>query len=225
MTALPPPDPLYLAELIVARLCHDLSGPIGPLAGMLELALEDPDAAEEALAVMQETAAGLIARIRLLRSAWTGDCGAMDSAAIGVLVTNALARKQVTIDLSGLAAQPIPPATARLLLNVLMLGTESLPGGGTLACAGAPDGDIVISIAGPRAGWPPGLAACLIDPAAAWRLLEHPRDLQLPLVALLASRPGPRLSLLFGAATAGGPPPLLISHRGLDPWTTRSPIS
>ena len=230
------PDPLLLAELIAARICHDLSGPIGPMAGMLELAREDPEAAGEALALVTETAAALIARIRLLRAAWGGDCGALDVEAIGALVASGLGRKRVTIDLSGLARSgdlsglartgdlsgpartghgqpPLAPATARLLLNVLMLGTESLPGGGTLACAGELDGDILITITGPRAAWPAGLAACLADPGAAGPMLQDPRSLQVPLIALLASRPGPRLSLLFGAAAGETAPPLLISPR------------
>lgn len=208
------PDPLHLAELIAARICHDLSGPIGPMAGMLELAREDPDAAEEALAAANEAAASVIARLRLLRAAWTGDCVAMDVRAIGTLIHSGLARKRVTIDLSGIAASIFAPVTARLLLNALLLGSEGLPGGGTLTCAGHPDGDILITIAGPRAAWPSGLAACLANPAAAWGMLDDPRRLQVPFIALLASRPGPRLSLLFGATAAGAPPPLLISHPG-----------
>ena len=103
---------------------------------------------------------------------------------------------------------------ARLLLNVLMLGVESLPGGGTLACARQPDGDIVIRITGPRAAWPDGLASCLTDPAAAARMLQDPRSVQAPLTALLASRPGPRLTMLFSAGVADPAPPLLISPRG-----------
>ncbi len=212
MTDGPQPDPLLLAELIAARLCHDLSGPIGPMAGVVELAGEDPGATEEALAVAAETAGGLIARIRLLRAAWGGDCPAMDIEAIGALVSGGAGRKRVAIDLSGVAKAPVASATARLLLNALMLGIDSLPAGGTVASAGDPAGDMLITIRGPRAAWPPGLATCLADPGAAARMLENPRAVQIPFIALLAHRPGPHLSLLFGA-DASSAPPLLISHR------------
>lgn len=212
-------DPLHLAELMAARLCHDLSGPVGPMAGMLELAREEPDAATEALAVVSESADGLVARIRLLRAAWGGDCGAMDIEAIATLLAAGLARKRVGLEVSGFAGpapagEILPAATARLLLNVLMLSVESLPGGGTVNCARQPDGDIVIRIGGPRAAWPAELALCLADPAAAGRMLQDPRGVQAPFTALLASRSGPLLAMLFAAGPAGAAPPLLISHRG-----------
>ena len=34
-------DSLRLAELLCARLCHDLSGPLGALIGILEIAREE----------------------------------------------------------------------------------------------------------------------------------------------------------------------------------------
>lgn len=61
-------DALRLAELLAARLCHELAGPIGALAGTLELAIEDADGAGFALAL--EQAAATAARLRLVRAAW-----------------------------------------------------------------------------------------------------------------------------------------------------------
>ena len=207
-----PFDPLQLAELIAGRICHDLSGPVGPIAGMLELMQDDPDTAEEALAIVTETAASLVARLQLARAAWTGNISEMGVGEIGRLVTAGMARKRVTINLEGLpASATFSAGTARLLLNILMLGVESLPGGGVLACSGEPDGDMIVTITGPKAAWPPGLGAGLADPASAMELLDSPRDVLMPFVVLLAARPGTRLSLLFGAGT---PPPLLLSHSG-----------
>jgi histidine phosphotransferase ChpT len=207
-----PFDPLQLAELIAARICHDLSGPVSPMAGMLELMQEDPDTAEEALSIILKTAESLIARLRLTRAAWTGDGSEMGVEEIGRLVTDGMARKRVTIDLEGLpASSTFSAETGRLLLNVLMLGVESLPGGGVLACAGEPDGDMIVTITGPKAAWPSGLGVGLTNPVSTMELPESPRDVQMPVVVLLASRPGPKLSLLFGSGT---PPPLLISNSG-----------
>ena len=184
-------NPLRLAELMAARLCHDLSGPVGPMAGMRELAQEDPSAAEEALTAARETTDSLVARIRLFRAAWGGDCGPMEIAAISALVANGTARKRVSLEMSGFtgpapANAPLAPPMARLLLNVLMLGVESLPGGGTLACARQPDGDIVIRITGPRAAWPPRARSTPRVPS------EPVRSFRLPPSASRLRRGAPR---------------------------------
>jgi histidine phosphotransferase ChpT len=213
MSEIPSADPLRLAELIAARICHDLSGPIGPMTGMLELAQEDPAAINEALSAASQSAASLVARLRLLRCAWSADGGPMDTDTISGLAAAGLSRKRLALDMTGLADAIFPPSTARLLLNVLLLAAEGLPGGGTITCSGQPEGDILTLIDGPRAAWPPGLAACLANPANVFQLPEDPRAIQVPFIALLASRPGPRLSLLFGGGNPAAPPPLLISHR------------
>ena len=66
---------LRLAELLAARLCHDFAGPLGSLAGALEIAADDPDGAGEALAIASESASALAGRVRLYRAAWGGDGG------------------------------------------------------------------------------------------------------------------------------------------------------
>ena len=64
-------EALRLAELLCARLCHDLSGPLGALIGVLEVARDkQPDS--EALALAEETAVQLAQRLKLLRAAGAG---------------------------------------------------------------------------------------------------------------------------------------------------------
>ena len=63
------------------------------------------------------------------------------------------------------------PPTGRLVLNILLLAAESLPGGGLIALSGSPASDVLVTIDGPRAAWPPGFAACLTDETAAWEAL------------------------------------------------------
>ena len=48
-------DPLRLAAVLCARLCHDLSGPLGALIGVIEIAHEE-QADSETLALGEETA-------------------------------------------------------------------------------------------------------------------------------------------------------------------------
>jgi hypothetical protein len=201
-----------LAEQLARRLCHDLSGSLGALMGVLEMAaLEYPDS--ETLQVAEETARDLAARLRLLRAAWGGDglpttIAELDTLAVG------LPQRRVKLDTQALGAErALPGAVSRVLVNVVLLAAESLPAGGRVVLADPGGGDVVVAIEGKNAAWPAGLAGILADPDAAVAALETPRTLQAPLTALAARAQGIRLSLLHGGP-AGSMPPLLISAGG-----------
>ncbi len=206
-----PADPdealaLALASALCARLCHDLSSPLGSLMGALEVAAESPEAVAEVLPLASETAAEMGQRLRLLRAAWGGADGAMDAAALAALASGLPRRVQVAVD--GLAPGAFAAPVARVLLNLLLLGAEALPRGGTVMLSGAPDADVLVMVDGPGAAWPPGLTAALAGPAAP----GSPRMVQAPLLAMLARAAGLRLSLLMPGGPSGfGPPPLLLS--------------
>jgi len=205
-----PYDGLRLAELLIARFCHEVGGPAGTLAGAVEIARTEPGSAAEALDIAAEAATGLAARLRLLRAAWAGAAGTLDIAALRALCAGL--PRHVWVDLEGLAAdRHFPAASAQVLLNVLLLAAESLPKGGVVMVGEAgPDATLVVP-RGQNAAWPPGFAAWMADPAPAWRALGSaaPRRLQGPLTALLAHGAGTRLSFAL-AADAEAAPPLLL---------------
>ena len=93
-------DSLQLAELLCARICHDLSGPVGAAAAGAEL-LEDMDAAPDAETL--ELAAGPKAARKNFRRA--------------------------------AAPASVNGATARLLLNLVLLAKDALPRGGTITAS------------------------------------------------------------------------------------------
>ncbi len=205
-------DGLRLAELLAARLCHEVSGPAGTLAGAVEIARTEPASAAEALDIAAKAAASLAGRLRLLRAAWAGTPETLDVTALRALCAGL--PRHVWADFGGLPAeQRFPGGAAQVLLNVLLLAAESLPKGGvvTLGEAG-PDAALVVP-RGQDAAWPPGLAAWMADPAPAWRAAASaaPRLLQGPLTALLAHGAGIRLSFAF-AADAEAAPPLLLRY-------------
>ena len=59
------------------------------------------------------------------------------------------------------------PGAARVVLNLLLLASESLAGGGIVALSGSPADNILVTISGPHAAWPAGLGTWFIDETAA----------------------------------------------------------
>jgi histidine phosphotransferase ChpT len=211
-----PNEALQLAELLCSRLCHDLSGPLGALIGVLEIARdEQPDS--ETLALAEDTAVELAQRLKLLRAAWGLESEEMSVARLRGFADSLSSSRRVRLDLAGLDPETVFPAReAKLVLNLVLLAAEGLPGGGTIALSGLPEDTVVATIAGPRAGWPTGLASWLSDEGAAREaLLADPRRLQAPLTVLLARGLGARLSMLMhaGAGAGDAAPPLLLSLR------------
>ena len=211
-------DLLRVSELLCARLCHDLRGPLGALIGVLESAREEAPG-NETLALAEETAVELAQRLKLLRAAWGLDGEELDVIRLQGLATCLSTSRRLRLDLAGLDPRSIfPPPLSRLVLNLLLLAVESLPGGGIVALTGSPTDGILVTISGPRAGWPAGFGACLADASAAWEAATTSvRGMQAPLTALLANSLGYRLSMLMpvGAGAEGdASPPLLLSHAG-----------
>ncbi|MBV9784821.1 MAG: hypothetical protein JO264_13510 [Acidisphaera sp.] len=205
---------LRLAALLASRLCHDVSGLLGTMMGALDLAQDDPEMAGEALPLAGEASQELAQRLRLLRAAWGATGEPLGLPALQELAEGMPARRRVSLDLAGLReGAGFAPEPGRLVLNLLLLASESLPGGGRLALTGDPGREIVVAIEGPRAAWASGLAKMLIDPDAAWEMLDGARTVQAPLTVLLARAAGLRLRLLLpgGPAEAERPPPLLAS--------------
>jgi histidine phosphotransferase ChpT len=197
-----------LADALCARVCHDLAGPLGTLIGTLELAAGDPGAVAEALPLASETATLMGRRLQLLRAAWAGDCGPMTAYALVALAAGLPPR--VRTELKGLDEGEYPAPVARVLVNMLLLGAEALPRGGTISLSGSPDRDVLLTADGKDAAWPPGTMQALLDPRTA--PLDNPGAVLAPLVGHLAHAAGLRVSVLMSANPgATGPAPLLLT--------------
>ncbi|HLJ05815.1 MAG TPA: histidine phosphotransferase family protein [Acetobacteraceae bacterium] len=207
-------DAFRLAELLCAHVCHDLAGPIGTLVGALEFVREQqPDSEEAGLA--EEAANDIAQRLKLLRAAWGRTSEDLDVPRLTTFAAGLMATRKLQVILSGLDRSLVfPPHPARIVLNLLLLGAESIPGGGTITLSSTARGGILVAIDGPRAGWPSGLATWLMDEGSAWdALVSGARHVQGPLTALLARDHGLRLSMMMpigAGAEADGCPPLLL---------------
>lgn len=199
-------DALRLAETLAAKLCHDLSGPIGSLNQALELAAADLPADNAAFTLARQAAAELAGRLRWRRAAWSPDGPALDIAGLRALGME----PRMELDLSGVPATAVfAPPMARALMNLLLLAHDSLPRGGRIALSGSAR-DVFIAIDGLKAAWPAGLSQCLSDDRESMAELTDPRALQMPLTVMIVRDLGLRLSMLLG--TGPGVPPLRLSE-------------
>lgn len=209
-------DFLRLSDLIAARLSHDIGGLVATLTGLLELAGDSVETTEP-LSGAADAALELTRRLNLLREAWSGESVGLNLPGLQALARGLPGAHRLQLDVTSLPGDTVfPPRIARMILNVLLLGAESLPRGGTIGLVSAGGQDILITIAGPRGGWPAGLAACLVDEQAAWAALSGPRVLMPGLVALLARQLAIRVSILMPSGRGRrAMPPLLLSPDGL----------
>jgi histidine phosphotransferase ChpT len=148
---------LRLGELICARVCHDLGGLAGTLAGTLDLAQDDPGG--EAMALARETALALSKRLKLLRAAFGPNSGPLRPADIAELAGGIGDRLQVNA--SGLQPDPLPEEQARLALAMILLCADALPSGGVVEVSGGSEGALRAVAHGPRAAWRPGALQAL----------------------------------------------------------------
>ncbi|WP_431282248.1 histidine phosphotransferase family protein [Humitalea sp. 24SJ18S-53] len=203
---------LALAQTLCARLCHDLGGPAGMAASMLETAAAElvpagggqgrPDGPvlDEALAIARDGAVAVRARLRVWRAACGGDTGPLDAAALAALVTAMLVDTRVTFDCAMPPDTILPPAAVQLALVATMLGVEALPRGGIVHLAGGPD-EILVLPQGVGARWPAGLSAAV----AGMAVELEPRRVLPAFLAALAAAEGWRLGIGLGPSTMPGP--------------------
>ena len=198
-------DQLQLADALCARLCHDLSSPLGTLINALDLAAEDAAYLPEALALANESGQQMARQVRLLRAAWGGNCGCLSTQELLALATGLPSR--VRVDVSQLGGGPFSEAVSRMLVNLMLLGADGLPRGGLLRLIG--NRDIILAVEGPAAAWPDALITAIASPAK--MAMSDPSTVTAPLAVLLAAASGLRLSLLLspGQMPDGAPPILL----------------
>jgi histidine phosphotransferase ChpT len=159
-------DTLTLAELLCARVCHDLSGPVGAASAGAEL-FEDLGAQldGETIALVATSAAGAAARLKFFRTA-LGPAASYPQPAAGLrdLIDSYLATLVSAASPGGIVldwcigAPSLGGDTTRLLLNFILLAKDSLPRGGRITAEAVDGIPSVIAVGEP---------ACVTDEAGA----------------------------------------------------------
>lgn len=149
---------LKAAQLLCSRLCHDLVGPVGAINAGLELLAEasgpyGADGADGAFELVNRSSGEIARRLAFFRTAFGLGGGAASGASLAEtrrLTRDFLAGGNVSLDWPDDEEAALSPGAAKLLLNLVLLGSECLPRGGGLAVrfAELPEGLGVALVAG-----------------------------------------------------------------------------
>lgn len=128
---------LSVAQLLCSRLCHDLVGPIGAVNTGLELLDEGLDADGKALELIALSGSEGTRRLAFFRIAFGHGAGTGGTATLTearALAAGLLAKGKVALDWPENADAgpqgPVLPAVVKVVLNMVLIASESLPRGG-----------------------------------------------------------------------------------------------
>jgi histidine phosphotransferase ChpT len=142
---------LRVSELLAARLCHDLAGPIAAIGNGAELLDdEDPDFVRQATTLIGDSAGTAAKRLQLFRFVYGFSSGTLAGPPPHLLASEYFAGGAVTCDFPE-AARRLEPAWQRLGCNLLMVAGEALPRGGKLTLL-AEAGAVAVAAAGDGPG-------------------------------------------------------------------------
>jgi histidine phosphotransferase ChpT len=125
---------LDFAALLVSRVCHDLVSPVGAVVNGLEVLEDETDMAmrADALRLVAASAEQAAARLQFARIAFgaAGSAGAeLDLAEVGRIMSGLLKGGKVEL-VWQVEAVNWPKDWAKLLMNAVLVGADSLPRGG-----------------------------------------------------------------------------------------------
>ncbi len=192
---------MRVAELLASRLCHDLVGPIGAVNNGMEL-LEDEDLgmSDDAIQLSANSARQAASILQFYRLAYGMTCGRIgdDLGDLRQLATGFLATSKTPLDWPTVEqpAGDMPEGLGKLLLNVIVLGEECLPRGGTLgvSLAEGPAGlEVAVTAQGTGARLREESQIVLIDDMVIEELT--PRNVHGYFTRLLAQRMGSDLNI------------------------------
>jgi histidine phosphotransferase ChpT len=190
---------LRLLELLIARLCHELIGPIAAINNGVELLADepvfvrgeaDPGFLRDAISLVGDSAGQAARRLQFYRFAYGfGHAGSMVGAPPNELARGFFEKTRIACDYSE-SIRVLPLEWQRLACNLLLTGAEVLSRGGNLVLAVAPDG-LDLEATGEFAALSPETSAALLLATPVSALTS--RSVQAYFTGLLAESLGCRL--------------------------------
>lgn len=195
-------QPQRLAELLAARIFHDLGSPMASITAILPQAT-DP----AAHAILLETAGELRARMKLFAAAF-GHGDDLPWHEIAGLLRGAPMAHRVRFDTPP-SAGTLSAGRVRLVLSAALLSAEALPRGGVVRIADMAQGGLTFLPEGRDAAWSPTFVELLAGGSLEQALESGPRRVLAPWVITQAMAEGMEPSLALGTGQAV--PPLLLA--------------
>jgi histidine phosphotransferase ChpT len=123
---------LRVLELLAARLCHELIGPLSAIGNGAELlADEEPDFVKDAVALVGESARKANRRLQFYRFAYGFTGGELAGLPPDRLAGGLFEESAITCDYRE-AVRSLPIEWQKLACNMLAVGGDALPRGGSL---------------------------------------------------------------------------------------------
>jgi len=142
---------IRVLELLTARLCHDLAGPIAAVGNGAELLDdEDPDFARQAATLIAESASTAAKRLQLFRFVYGSSGGVIAGPPPHALANEYFAGGGIACDYPE-AVRQLDPSWQRLGCNLLLIAGEALPRGGKLTLL-AQGGGVAVAALGEGTG-------------------------------------------------------------------------
>jgi histidine phosphotransferase ChpT len=152
-------DPLDLAALLCSRVCHDVISPVGAIVNGLEVLddEEDEDMRAFALDLIKRSAKTASARLQFCRLAFgaAGSAGASIDTGDAENVVRGLIDDEKTKIIWNAPRLLMPKNKVKLVLNLCLIATATIPRGGTIDVSIQGDGgagtQIILEAKGPNA--------------------------------------------------------------------------
>jgi len=140
-------DPLDLAALLCSRVCHDLISPTGAIVNGLEVLEEDGDEETKkfALDLIKKSARTASARLQFCRIAFgaAGSAGAQIDTGDAETMARGFMEDEKTKLVWNVTRALLPKNRVKLLLNMLVIATHTIPRGGTITVDAIGEGETI----------------------------------------------------------------------------------
>ena len=164
-------SPVDFASLLCSRLCHDLLSPVGALNNGLELLADETDPAmrERCMELLHDSARVSASKLKFFRLAFGAAGGfgeAVDTREARSAIEGLVAENKRITFVWAVEISAMPKSAVKVLLNLVLVATESLVRGGTMEVGGEDNEgqlEIVVKIEGAKIVLDPEIRRTLVE--------------------------------------------------------------